>query len=154
MGLGLVGLTGAELLDDSGEIVAEEATASTISAALGRTAPKLMQTAAGKALPIAGAGFVFPTSPTNVDEIEGFARQDIDRRFGGIDQMDTSQEERIFKDDPRLRGTTEMYDPSELPKRDPSDPLSDEAQRKRFLARAKEKASSGVRGFVTKASNR
>ena len=33
-----------------------------------------------------------------------------------------------------------MYDPSELSKRS-SDPLSDEAQRERFLARAKEKAS-------------
>ena len=154
IGLGLVSLTGAELLDDTGEIVAEEATASTISAALGRTAPKLMQTAAGKALPIAGAGFVFPSSPTNVGEIEGFARQDIDRRFGGIDQMDTSQEEQIYRDDPRLTGTTEMYDPSELPRRDPSDPLSDEAQRERFLARARKKASSGVRGFVTKPTNR
>jgi len=108
----------------------------------------------GKGLPIAGAGVVFPTSPTNVDEIEGFARQDIDRRFGGIDQMDTSQEKQIYRDDPRLRGTTEMYDPSELQRRDPSDPLSDEAQRERFLARAKEKASSGVRGFVDRATNR
>ena len=145
---------GAELLDDSGEIVAEEATASTISSALSKTAPKLMQTSAGKALPIAGAGFVFPSSPTNVGEIEGFARQDIDKRFGGIDQMDTSQEKQIYRDDPRLRGTTKMYDPSELLRRDPSDPLSDEAQRERFLARAKKKASSGVRGFVEKAINR
>ena len=153
-GLGLVGLTGAELLDNTGEIVAEEVTTSALGTAISKAAPKLAQTTAGKALPIAGAGFVFPSSPTNVDEIEGFARQDIDRRFGGIDQMDTSQEKQIYRDDPRLRGTTEMYDPSELPRRDPSDPLSDEAQRERFLARAREKASSGVRGFVTKATNR
>ena len=152
--IGLVGLTGAELLDDSGEIVAEEVTTSALGTAISKAAPKLAQTVAGKALPIAGAGFVFPTSPTNVDEIEGFARQDIDKRFGGIDQMDTSQEKQIYRDDPRLRGTTEMYDPSELSKRDPSDPLSDEAQRERFLARAKEKASSGVRGFVDRATNR
>ena len=151
--MALAGLTGSELLDSAGEIVGEEITTSTIGAAATRTMPRLMQTAAGKAIPIAGAGFVFPSSPTNVGEIEGFARQDIDRRFGGIDQMDTSQEKQIYRDDPRLRGTTKMYDPSELKRRDPSDPLSDEAQRERFLARAREKASSGVRGFVQKAEN-
>jgi len=149
IGLGIG--AGVELLDNAGEIVAEEATTSTIGAAATRTMPRLMQTAAGRALPVAGAGFVFPTSPTSVDEIEGFARQDIDRRFGGIDQMDTSQEKQIYRDDPRVRRGTGMYDPSYLPTRDPSDPLSDEAQRERFLARAREKASSGVRGFVQKA---
>jgi len=148
IGLGIG--AGTELLDNAGEVVAEEATTSTIGAAATRTMPRLMQTAAGRALPIAGAGFVFPSTPANVDEVEGFARQDIDRRFGGIDQMDTSQEKQIYRDDPRVRRGG-GYDPSYLPSRDPSDPLSDEAQRERFLARAREKASSGVRGFVQKA---
>jgi len=146
---------GVDVLDSMGEVVAEETAASTIGAAMTRTAPKLMQTALGKGLPIAGAGVIFPSTAANVDEVEGFARQDIDRRFGGIDQMDTSQEEQIYADDPRLKGATEMYDPSVLSKRDPSDPLSDEAQYKRFQKKTEEDARSlsGVRGFVTKADN-
>jgi hypothetical protein len=138
----------SEILDDTGELVSEEITQSTIAQTLAKTAPKLAQTTLGKALPVAGAGLVFPSSPTNVDEVEGFARKDIDRRFAGIDQMDTSQEKQIFRDDPRLRGATAMYDPSELPRRDADDPLSDEAYRKRFLEQSRTKASSQLRGFA------
>ena len=144
----LGGATGSEILSDTGELVGEEVTQSTIAQTLAKTAPKLAQTTLGKALPVAGAGLVFPSSPTNVDEVEGFARKDIDRRFAGIDQMDTSQEKQIFQDDPRLQGTTAMYDPSELPRRDAEDPLSDEAYRKRFLEQSRTKASSQLRGFA------
>jgi len=80
--------------------------------------------------------------------VEGFARKDINTRFGGIDQMDTSQEKQIFRDDPRLRKTSGMYDPSELPRRDADDPLSDEAYRKRFLEQSRTKAGSQLRGFA------
>jgi len=144
----LGGAAGSEILGDTGELVGEEVTQSTIAQTLAKTAPKLAQTTLGKALPVAGAGLVFPSSPTNVDEVEGFARKDIDRRFAGIDQMDTSQEKQIFSDDPRLQGTTDMYDPSELPKRDAKDPLSDEAYRERFLAQSRKKASSQLSGFA------
>ena len=144
----LGGAAGSEILSDTGELVGEEVTQSTIAQTLAKTAPKLAQTTLGKALPVAGAGLVFPSSPTNVDEVEGFARKDIDRRFAGIDQMDTSQEKQIFQDDPRLQGTTAMYDPSELPRRDAKDPLSDEAYRKRFLEQSRTKASSQLRGFA------
>tara|TARA_R100001460_G_scaffold6248_2_gene16460 strand:- start:2125 stop:3909 length:1785 start_codon:yes stop_codon:yes gene_type:complete len=144
----LGGAAGAEILSDTGELVGEEVTQSTIAQTLAKTAPKLAQTTLGKALPVAGAGLVFPSSPTNVDEVEGFARKDIDRRFAGIDQMDTSQDKQIFSDDPRLQGTTDMYDPSELPKRDAKDSLSDEAYRKRFLAQSRKKASSQLSGFA------
>lgn len=138
----------AGVLDDTGELVGEEIAQSTIAQTTSKIAPKLAQTTLGKALPVAGAGLVFPSSPTNVDEVEGFARKDIDRRFAGIDQMDTSQEKQIFSDDPRLQGTTDMYDPSELPKRDAKDPLSDEAYRERFLAQSRKKASSQLSGFA------
>lgn len=138
----------AGVLDDTGELVGEEIVQSTIAQTTSKIAPKLAQTTLGKALPVAGAGLVFPSSPTNVDEVEGFARKDIDRRFAGIDQMDTSQEKQIFSDDPRLQGTTDMYDPSELPKRDAKDPLSDEAYRERFLAQSRKKASSQLSGFA------
>jgi len=138
----------AGVLDDTGELVGEEIAQSTIAQTTSKIAPKLAQTTLGRALPVAGAGVIFPTSPTNVGEIEGFARKDIDKRFGGIDQMDTSQEKQIFKDDPRLQGTTAMYDPSELPRRDADDPLSDEAYRKRFLEESRTKAGSQLRGFA------
>ena len=144
----LGGAAGSEILDDTGELVTEEIAQSTIAQTTSKIAPKLAQTALGRALPVAGAGVIFPTSPTNVGEIEGFARKDIDKRFGGIDQMDTSQEKQIFKDDPRLQGTTAMYDPSELPRRDADDPLSDEAYRKRFLEESRTKAGSQLRGFA------
>ena len=144
----LGGAAGSEILDDTGELVGEEITQSTIAQTTSKIAPKLAQTTLGRALPVAGAGVIFPTSPTNVGEIEGFARKDIDKRFGGIDQMDTSQEKQIFKDDPRLQGTTAMYDPSELPRRDADDPLSDEAYRKRFLEESRTKAGSQLRGFA------
>jgi len=146
--IGVGGAGVSEILDETGELVGEEITQSTIAQTLAKTAPKLAQTALGKALPVAGAGIIFPTSPTNVDEIEGFARKDIDTRFGGIDQMDTSQEKQIFRDDPRLRKTSGMYDPSELPRRDADDPLSDEAYRKRFLEQSRRKAGSQLRGFA------
>tara|TARA_R100001129_G_C5308999_1_gene244630 strand:- start:45 stop:1958 length:1914 start_codon:yes stop_codon:yes gene_type:complete len=142
-----VGSLGAGL-DDTGELVAEEVTQSTIAQSLARTAPKLARTAVGRALGPGVAGVVIPTSAPNVEEVEGFARRDIDTRFGGIDQMDTSQEKQIFRDDPRLRGATAMYDPSELPRRDADDPLSDEAYRKRFLEQSRRKASSQLRGFA------
>ena len=142
-----VGSLGAGL-DDTGELVAEEVTQSTIAQSLARTAPKLARTAVGRALGPGIAGVVIPTSAPNVEEVEGFARKDIDTRFGGIDQMDTSQEKQIFRDDPRLQGATAMYDPSELPRRDADDPLSDEAYRKRFLEESRTKASSRLRGFA------
>jgi len=145
----------SEILGDTGELVGEEITQSTIAQTLAKTAPKLAQTALGKALPVAGAGFVFPTTTLNADvSPEGFARKDIDIRFGGIDQMDTSQEKQIYRDDPRLPKDTvrgddpEGYMKSQLPTRDPSDPLSDEAYRKRFLEQSRTKASSRLRGFA------
>ncbi len=143
---GGAGISGS--LDDTGELIAEEVTQSTIAQSLARTAPKLARSALGRGLSAGIAGVVIPTSAPNVDEVEGFARKDIDTRFGGIDQMDTSQEKRIFKDDPRLQGATAMYDPSELPRRDADDPLSDEAYRKRFLEKSRTKASSRLRGFA------
>jgi len=145
----------SEILGDSGELVGEEITQSTIAQTLAKTAPKLAQTVLGKALPVAGAGFVFPTTTLNADvSPEGFARKDIDIRFGGIDQMDTSQEKQIYRDDPRLPKDTvrdddpEGYMKSQLPTRDPSDPLSDEAYRKRFLEQSRRKAGSQLRGFA------
>ena len=143
---GGAGISGS--LDDTGELIAEEVTQSTIAQSLARTAPKLAQSALGRGLSAGIAGVVIPTSAPNVEEVEGFARKDIDTRFGGIDQMDTSQEKQIFRDDPRLRKTSGMYDPSELPRRDADDPLSDEAYRKRFLEQSRTKASSQLRGFA------
>ena len=142
-----VGSVGAGL-DDTGELIAEEVTQSTIAQSLARTAPKLARSALGRGLSAGLAGVVIPTSAPNVEEVEGFARKDIDTRFGGIDQMDTSQEKQIFRDDPRLRKTSGMYDPSELPRRDADDPLSDEAYRKRFLEQSRRKAGSQLRGFA------
>ena len=61
--------------------------------------------------------------------------------------MDTSQEKQIFRDDPRLRGATAMYDPSELPRRDADDPLSDEAYRKRFLEQSRRNKKERMKDF-------
>ena len=51
----------AGVLDDTGELVGEEIAQSTIAQTTSKIAPKLAQTTLGKALPVAGAGLVFPS---------------------------------------------------------------------------------------------
>jgi len=94
----------AELIQD----VALETGIEGTAAALFKSAPK----AFAKVAPFAATSMVLPTSDTNIDEVQDFARQDVEQRFF----TDPSMTDRpIYQDDRRLPENPTMFSKSALP---------------------------------------
>ena len=86
---------GSELIQDIATETAVEGTAGTFMKAF----PRVAATTLGKAGPAALTAGVLPTSDLNLDEVQQFAREDVEQKFFTDPSMTARP---IYRDDPRL----------------------------------------------------
>jgi len=107
----------AEAANLAGVVARDEMMELGLLAGMSKVAPEIAKTVVGRALPLGAVLAATESSDTNLDEVQQFARQDIDKKY--FDDPNTTNTP-IYKEDRRLPERSGMYDKSALP----SSPIS------------------------------